>query len=742
MNDPSELSISELRSKRGERAAPLSTDSPAPPPGSRPSPEQAASSARPAAGPTPAYERLPSVPTVEPAATYATPPAWRPPAVSPPAPWKVDPWRFLAALRRRWFLITVATLAGGLGGGALGTWQWKSSYEATVRLIRRQSLTPSAGMSTNQVPARYKAQELPETTVRMLLESPELARRVCRQSAPPVSEQDFRVSLEFGADGQAEVMRVRLRTPLSAEAAADLANLYASNIVSFTEEILERDAREIAGYLAQQLSAVDRDLTAANQELQRFSAETQIVDVDKETEAYVRQLSEVEFNYEKARIDFETLDLRYVPPPPGQRQDPLVEQLSAARLELDNLLGRYTENHPLVKDQLAKVQRLEQAIQEKRGTGAAAEAALDPARAELNAQKQYFRKQMEEYDALRKNLRARLSGLSAQGLTYARLKARVRQLQDMHSLLATRQREATLYVDDTFGYYTVLAPATLQNVRAVSRWPYVGAAAGGGALLGLLVTVGLVLLAERLDVHLKTRDDVEQATGLPVIATLGDLKRMSADERNAWAYQTWAQLTNTLPSPASTEFVCGFIASRPGEGCSTWIRLLAQAAHEHGHRVLVVRLPDVRTAKPAATTAAARKKDKKAAAQAPSPAPEFPDAGAVVQRLLSPEPPPVTEVELPAWLWNRERRAKLQTALAQWRSLYNVALLIELPPASTGEAVLLAQLVPQVLWLVGGGTARRTETRRLLQIMRQARCNLVGAVLNRETVTPLKDRLG
>lgn len=741
MNDPSELSISELRSKRGERPAPLPTESPAAPPTSGPTPQPAGPLTGPPASPTPAYERSPSVPSVEPAAAYAPAPAWRPPAVPAPAPWKVDPWRFLAALRRRWFLITFATLAGGLGGGALGVWYWKSSYEATVRLIRRQSLPPPAGLSTNQLSARYRSPELPETTVRMLLESPELSRRVCRQSVPPVSEKDFQARLEFGADGQAEVMRVRLRTPLGAQAATDLANLYASNIVAFTEEILERDAREIAGYLTQQLSAVDRDLTAANQELQSFSAETQIVDVDKETEAYVRQLSEVEFNYEKARIDFETLELRYVPPAAGQRQDPLVEQLTAARLELDNLLGRYTENHPLVKDQLAKVQRLEQAVQEKLGAGPAGETALDPARAELNAQKQYFRKQMEEYDALRKNLRTRLSGLSAQGLTYARLKARVRQLQEMHSLLATRQREARLYVDDSFGYYTVLAPATLQNVRAVSRWPYVGAAAGGGALLGLLFTAGLVLLAERLDIHLKTRDDVEQATGLPVIATLGNLKRMSVDDRNAWAFQTWAQLTNTLPSPASTEFVCGFIASRPGEGCSTWIRLLAQAAHEHGHRVLVVRLPDVRAAKLAAARAPARKKDKKAAAQAASAAPEFPDAGAVVQRLLSPEPPPVTEVELPAWLWNRERRAKLQTALAQWRSLYNVALLIELPPASTGEAVLLAQLVPQVLWLVGGGIARRTETRRLLQILRQARCNLVGAVLNRETVTPLKDRL-
>ncbi|MBI3192390.1 MAG: hypothetical protein HYZ36_06970, partial [Pedosphaera parvula] len=407
-------------------------------------------------------------------------------------------------------------------------------------------------------------------------------------------------------------------------------------------EVLERDAREVAGYLSQQMTQVEPDLEIATKDLQAFPKQSQIIDVDKETEAFLRQWSEVDLNYEKARIDFETLDLKYVPPP--QPIEPVLDQVTVARRELDNLLLRYTENHPLVKDQMAKVDRLQKAQAETRGaTAAGGQGALPSARDGFTSQKEYLRRQMQEYDALRTSLKSRLSGLSQQGVTYAQLKANVQRLQALHSLLATRHREAKLYVDNGLGYYSILTPAETGAVRTSSRWPKVIVLTLAGLLLGLLGSGGLVLLVESLDVRLKTAEDVKRATRLPVLATLGDLQQMDEAEQSAWAFRTWTELSNSLSAASNQELVCGFISAKHGEGRSTWMRLLANAARDHGFHVLTVTVPDSREARKRGD-AAAKETDPPAGAEF------LTNPAQVTQHLLKPDAHEVTELQLPAWL--------------------------------------------------------------------------------------------
>jgi Mrp family chromosome partitioning ATPase len=61
-----------------------------------------------------------------------------------------------------------------------------------------------------------------------------------------------------------------------------------------------------------------------------------------------------------------------------------------------------------------------------------------------------------------------------------------------------------------------------------------------------------------------------------------------------------------------------------------------------------------------------------------------------------------------------------------------MVLLVELPPASVPEAVLLAENLPQLIWLVDSGKPRARATREQLETLRHAKCRLVGAVLNHE----------
>jgi hypothetical protein len=96
---------------------------------------------------------------------------------------------------------------------------------------------------------------------------------------------------------------------------------------------------------------------------------------------------------------------------------------------------------------------------------------------------------------------------------------------------------------------------------------------------------------------------------------------------------------------------------------------------------------------------------------------------------------------LPGWVWNLERRKQWQAALGQWRAIENIVILVELPPASEPESVLLAQNLPNLIWLSDRGVVHAGPTREQLQTLRDARCNLVGSVVNHNREAALKSRL-
>jgi len=100
----------------------------------------------------------------------------------------------------------------------------------------------------------------------------------------------------------------------------------------------------------------------------------------------------------------------------------------------------------------------------------------------------------------------------------------------------------------------------------------------------------------------------------------------------------------------------------------------------------------------------------------------------------------MVNIPLPGWVWNLERRKQWLSALEAWRAIENVVIFIELPPAAVAETVLLAENIPNLLWLVDANKTDAAEIHSALTTLRDARCNLVGAVLNRERSMPVRGR--
>jgi protein involved in polysaccharide export with SLBB domain len=222
---------------------------------------------------------------------------------------------------------------------------------------------------------------------------------------------------------------------------------------------------------------------------------------------------------------------------------------------------------------------------------------------------------------------------------------------------------------------------------------------------------------------------------------------MSAAQQVNWAFRTLTLLKGKLAKDADQALVCGIISANHGEGRSTWVNLLVSAASQRGLRVLTVD-----TKSTAAAPAAAPVDFPQPPAAKPEPKaeetvngehfnlPEHPaekgennvlsTPAKVAEQLEDPTNQALVHIPLPGWVWSLERRKQWQDALEYWKDIDNLVIFVELPPACEQESILLAEHLPQCIWLTGSGMADATETAAHLETLRHARCNLVGAVLN------------
>ena len=614
-----------------------------------------------------------------------------------------DPWRLVEAVRRRWWWLV-------LGGGGLallclrfGLANSQTVFTATVQLIRNEG--PNA-FQTSEFGEAFRARPFSEPAFRGLLRSQELLHRVSLKAQPPVSVKALSDRLRLSPDRNVDFISLTL-AGTDPQATVELANLFAREAGRFTQEMQAGEAREIVNYLQGRLQENEQSVAAAEEQLKTLS----------------RELQQAE--------------------PAGNE---LREELRAARRELIGLLGQFTDAHPRVQEQRDKIEAIERQLGESvPGLASDAEANGDAARTNATTSA---------------SIVGLAPGKAADDLeaSLKRAQGRRDELEKARALLQSRQREARSFAADPPGYYRLLAPANVEDAARHGGRLKVAILTLFGGFFGFTVALCAALLAEITDRRIKTTGDLRRVTGLPVLATLGDLDRMSPAQQTDWAFRSWTKLQDKLNHSPNQGIVCGFTSSAPGEGRSTWIRLLGQAASQRGVRVLsiatrpspanghgapekvVTATPDFRDVSPQAFAADEISLAMIEARNAALTRSILSHPEQIAAQLGAPDAPPVVHIPLPGWVWDYERRKQWHAALEQWRNIENAVILVELPPASVPEAVLLAEHVPQLIWL-SGGKADRAQTRRELETLRHARCNLVGAVLNRETVAAFRNGL-
>jgi protein involved in polysaccharide export with SLBB domain/capsular polysaccharide biosynthesis protein len=670
--------------------------------------------------------------------------------VHEPAPAPFDLLHLLESVMRRWKWVAVAAGSCAIFSFLVGV--KITTYTAKVSLIRRENPNAlTAGNGENMAPQAYISRELSPQTIFGMMRSPEVLHRTSLKAVPPVRPEQLAKAVGVIPERNPDFVSLTLAGKQPREVLAKWANYYADEVVKYMQEVQAGEAGEISEFLKMKIRLMNDQLDHVNRDMAQFSAENNTLDLDKEVDKETSEMVGVETKIEQARIDAEMDELRIKKYQLElSNQAPSSNSLQDAQAELERLRFRYTDLHPDVIRQKAIIAELQ-----KQGTSGKASTNLmasalsggsyaNALRLEIlgrQSEKEVHEKQLKQYQALEVKMRDHARGLSKKATDYAQLKTRLKGLEDLRVSLMSKQQEAQLLQENAMGYFKVFSYATPGDVSGRKRLMIIFMLSMVGTLLGLLGASGLVLIAEAVDRRVKTAGDLERATRLPILATLGDLRTLTPEEQINWAFRTLTLLQGKLNNSSDQTLVCGFISSQHREGRSTWIDLLVSAASQRGMRVLTVATRPTNAADEAADPAPRENLLLPSAPATTLTKNVLAFPAQVTEQFNDPQAQPIVHIPLPGWVWNLERRQQWRSALDSWEGIQNLVLLVELPPACQPESVLLAEHLPQVIWLANSGVPDIEETRAQLETLRHARCNLVGAVLNRAPSSKMKRRL-
>jgi polysaccharide biosynthesis transport protein len=328
------------------------------------------------------------------------------------------------------------------------------------------------------------------------------------------------------------------------QVAVDIVNGYVEALMARTHTFNVDDARVSREFLERQFGDVKRTLHANEQALQAFVAARGGVRLPDQSRVAAERLATTEAALAEADSNRRMLQTRLealrekvegqkrsgdgkagprMSPPEVER---LRTQLAQLETSLLDLRARYTEEHPRI---LVTKERIAELMQSLRGrlkdivvTTPASTAV--PAEERVNFAEQLIALEADYHsvvareEALRRQAdtyRQSLKGLSGGEVEYTRLSNEVESQRKLHALLADKLMASRIREQGEMKIVKVIDPPS-QPIPVANRTRMLAfaVAAGAALCLGGAVPAGVEWLHRRIE----NEDDVQAATGLPVLA--------------------------------------------------------------------------------------------------------------------------------------------------------------------------------------------------------------------------------
>ena len=437
----------------------------------------------------------------------------------------VDPFRLLGGIWQRRLWIVVGAIVGAILFTAAGYLRTQTRYQVSAQLIKRE--VPNS-FRAGEIGEAFKPRTLSSATLVGLAASPNVLNRVAQRAEPPISLGMLRQSTEVAEQRGTDYLYLTVSGYDSVEATVQLANIWAEEVVTYTREMQSRESREIRQYLQQELDSNQAQLERVGQGLLDFTQREGLVSVDKQIDAQLRSIGDLDLRYESARLEIDSINVKLRGLETElARQSPLADELKEAQAQLTQARSRYTDTNPITRDALERVATIEarliadrevESSDLSRFAGTFLGNTLYLQILEHRSQREALENSLAKLDALREEARKKLNALPAKELGIAQLSRNRSSLENTRDLLLARLREAELFEERAPGYYQVFSAATPDAVIVSAKPIKVVIYGVLGLVLGCGGAFGLALVFELLDSRLRTGAEAAKAWGAPLLA--------------------------------------------------------------------------------------------------------------------------------------------------------------------------------------------------------------------------------
>jgi len=411
--------------------------------------------------------------------------------------------------------------------------------------------------------------------------------------------QRLRSKLEVDEVRNTDLLQISMFNTNPQEA-ADIANkivdVYQDTRVEEEKEIMSRAVKTMDEQVAKQQKRVDD----ARAETARIRDEEHIVDLNPEgtedTQAPVNDLvrkQEIEVNDAEAKLAALSSKLEEIEKLKGEELMRMLPTLDIPDVTLQKILSNYQEavasealllnsglgeNHPKVNAQRATQQVFTKQLEQQ-----------------VSSIRSALEKNLKSTQDTRDQLRKRLDEINTKQLQTKNLsanytRAKNNYIKEKLLLDGVRTRAQTQTMELAMPRFAVSVKQKAEPATFPAR-PRVTLNLMLGALVGLVLGVGLAFFIEYLDTSVKTMEDVENLLGVPVLAIIPQniklLHKELGDPPDAEAYRilrTNIEFNRKSPDANTISLVSG----GPGEGKSTTLANLAFICAQGGYSTLIV----------------------------------------------------------------------------------------------------------------------------------------------------------
>jgi capsular exopolysaccharide synthesis family protein len=431
------------------------------------------------------------------------------------------------------------------------------------------------------------------------LKLPERWARDTRRPSREAAYQLLRSKLDVDEVRNTDLLQISVydsNPQLAAEIANKIVSVYQDRRVEEEKEILNRAVTAMNDEVDKQQKRVEE----ARAEMAKIRDEEHIVDLNPEgtedSQAPVNNIvvkQEQEVNDAEGKIALLSSKLTQIESLKGDDlmrmlptldvQDPTMQKilpnyqdaLAQEALLLNSGLG---ENHPKVKSLRAARQVYTHQLEQQ-----------------IGIIREGLERNLRSAQGTRDGLSKRLDQINAkqlqtknQSANYTR--AKNSYIKEKTLLDGVRNRAQTQTMELAMPRFAVSVKQIAEPPSYPAR-PRVGLNLTLGALVGLVIGVGLAFFIEYLDTSVKTMDDVESLLGVPVLAiipkNIGLLYKEEGDTPDAEAYRILrTNIEFNRPNPEANTI--SLVSGGPGEGKSTTIANLAFICAQGGYSTLIV----------------------------------------------------------------------------------------------------------------------------------------------------------